>query len=161
MGAIYLPLAQIKCSCSEERGRKTGGEKKSLCGGFAWNLQNQLFTYSYFLILIQLSNADLDASLCVYPHILQIPPVSLKIPHTNFDLSFSPGLLCFAALSAQNVVESFWLSSFCLFLLSFVKAMSVSHYRLKPALLAVFKNWRWKIGIVTLCVVIFFVIFIF
>lgn len=99
---------------------------------------------------------------CVFTLILlQIPPVSLKIPHTNSGLSFSPGLLCFAAPSAQNMAESFWLSSFCQFLLSFVKEMSVSHYRLKPVLFAVFNNWRWKIGVVTLCVVILSVILIF
>lgn len=93
--------------------------------------------------------------------LLQIPPVSLKIPHTNSGLSFSPGLLCFAALSAQNMVESFCLSSFCLFLLSSVKEISASHYSLKPVLFAVFNKWRWKIGVVMLCVVILFVILIF
>lgn len=80
--------------------------------------------------------------------LLQIPPVSLKIPHTNSSLSFSRGLLCFAALSVQNMVESFWLSSFCLFLLSLVKEMSVPHYSLKPVLFAVFNNWRRKTGVV-------------
>lgn len=88
---------------------------------------------------------------CVFTLILlQIPPISLKIPHTNSGLSFSPELLCFASLLAQNTVESFWLSSFCLFLLSFVKEMSVSHYSLKPVLFAAFSNWRWKIGVVML-----------
>lgn len=93
-GAVYLLLAQIKCFCSKERGRKTGGEKKSLCGGFTWNLRNQLFFYCYFLILIQFSNTNLD-SLLFTLIVLLIQPVRLIISHINSAQSLSrTALLC-------------------------------------------------------------------
>lgn len=97
-GAVDLLLAQIKCFCSKDRGRKTGGEKKSLCGGFTWNLQNQLFSYCSVLILIQFSNTNLD-SLLFTPILLLIQPVCLIISHINSAQSRCPALLCFAALS--------------------------------------------------------------
>lgn len=80
-----------------------GGEKQSPCGGFAWNVQNQLFTYSYFLILIQLSNADLDASLCVYPH----PPTDSTCKPENPSYKFWSVFLSRTALFCCSLCSEY------------------------------------------------------
>ena len=82
LGAIYLPLAQIKCFWRERE--KSRRRKEKPLGWIYLESPESIILLLLFLILIQFSNANLDSLLCVYPH----PPTDSTCMPDNLSYKF-------------------------------------------------------------------------